>query len=157
MDTSKESGTMSPSESKPVRFDLSNTILKQLSKPLHSLSSESSSLNCETNTVDCICSDTSKQNEVFVASLWTFITIRHFLCIDFRLSQAYVIISFVRWSVVFRCVSFISELFHPKKCGQPSGAASRRRVNWYLSQLTIYRTLYQRAKRIHANWQFLLT
>lgn len=61
----KDNGNMSTSEGKPVRFDISNTILKQLSKPLHSLSSETKSPIAESNPDDtCITIDMSKQDEV---------------------------------------------------------------------------------------------
>lgn len=61
----KDNSNISTSEGKPVRFDLSNTILKQLSKPLHSLSLEMKSPISETNPDDsCITFDVSKQNEV---------------------------------------------------------------------------------------------
>lgn len=60
----KDGSNIPITEGKPVRFDLSNTILKQLSKPLHSFSSNLKSSNSETNTTDCITLDVSKQNEV---------------------------------------------------------------------------------------------
>ncbi len=63
MDTMKDGSSIPATEAKPVRFDLSNTILKQLSKPLHSLSLDIKS-SSDSNSVDCISLDVSKQNEV---------------------------------------------------------------------------------------------
>lgn len=64
MDSMKDGSSLTPTESKPVRMDLSNTIFKQLSKPLHSLSFDVKTPNSEADSVDCISLDISKQNEV---------------------------------------------------------------------------------------------
>lgn len=75
IETMKDGTNIPITEGKPVRFDLSNTILKQLSKPLHCLSLDVKSPNCESNSVDCISVDISKQNEVrknFADIVFTF-------------------------------------------------------------------------------------
>lgn len=74
----KDGSSLTPTESKPVRMDLSNTIFKQLSKPLHSLSFDVKTPNCEADSVDCISLDISKQNEVSTSSLMRMLSKRLF-------------------------------------------------------------------------------
>lgn len=60
----KDGNSIPPNEGKPVRVDLSNSIVKQLSKPIHSMTVETKSSNNDSTLIDSSTSNLSKQNEV---------------------------------------------------------------------------------------------